>query len=160
MEHVKLRGLPESHAQAAYDAGFLIEAFLVVHAAIESKLQELMMLIAGTYRGLDSLSHVWDECNKLKLSDAVRTLRILGVLSRDEAAELRRVNSMRNRLVHDMMLEPYGKEYDGVPRPRYDATFKDGLQLLRSLGSRLVDLNDGEHSPDAFARSKFKPFRQ
>jgi hypothetical protein len=131
--YIKVEGWPPDHAQKAYDSGFYIEAIQVLHGYIENKLQELLILSGATARAPTQMSETWVVANEIPMNAAVKALFVIGTISHSDYTQVRRFNSIRNRLIHRIFLEPYEKAYPGIPGNEYTEAFDAGKSLCDDL---------------------------
>ncbi len=76
---------------------------------------------------------VWDITQEMGFNVLARALLVSGKLTKKEYDDLQRFNSLRNRVVHKFFLEPYEKDYKGVPKKEYDLVFQAGMRLVDQI---------------------------
>ena len=87
MEYIKKRGWPPDCAQDAYDNAYFIEAIQVLHAWLECKCRELVMLVGAVYFDAE-LSDTWDIVDGISFKDTVKILFALNQISKQEFEDL------------------------------------------------------------------------
>ena len=132
--YVKIPDWPPDHARQAYRDKYYLEALQTLHAWLECKLRELLLL-QSTVVGADhdSWARSWDLSNEFPLIQAAKALSILGAISQDELARIIDFNRVRNNIVHKLFYDPYNEEWKGVLKVDYDRAFKAGLKLCEQI---------------------------
>jgi len=128
VEYIKFRkGMPDESAQKAYDSGYYIEAIQILHNFLENQSQSLLTLTGCVHFKSDS-DEVGDLTDTIKFINVVKILYILSQITKDEYEWLIKVNSMRNKVIHNIFKEPYNKIYMGIPKNEYDEIFKQTME--------------------------------
>ena len=130
---------PPELAQEAYEKGFYIEAIQIVHAWMESQVRELIMLVGAVNFGA-TLSETWDVAAEISFLDTVKVLFVLGQFTAEEFTRFRGLNSLRNKIIHQVYREPYEKEYKGVPKRHYDEVFRKSLEDGHLVEKKCISL--------------------
>jgi hypothetical protein len=132
---IRWKGYPTNHAMRAYREGYFVEAIQVLHGFLEAKMQELLMVSRhGNIVG--SLKEVWDITQELSFNALSKALFISGRISQSEYKDLQKFNSIRNKLIHKFFLEPYEKDYQGIPKKDYDKVFHAGIDLVEFMDTK------------------------
>lgn len=139
MEFIKNREWPPERAQKAYNDGYFAEAIQTLHGWLEIKCREMFMLVGGIYFNTD-LSDTWDITDEISLNNIIKNLLVLGQITKEEYQDLQQLNTMRNKIIHQMFKEPYEKEFKGIPKKEYDAVFKISLQYSDLLQEKIDNL--------------------
>lgn len=102
---------------------------------MESRLQQILLLQRAKLQSPDdgTFGRAWDVSFELSLNNIAKALFVAGLISEDLLNKLVRFNRVRNAVIHKMFLEPYNKEYRGVPRNEYDEAFQSGVELCELL---------------------------
>ncbi len=136
MEYIKWKEWPPDRAKKAYDEGYYIEAMQTLHGMLEIKCQELFMLI-GAEHYKQKHAEIWDISNEIPFNMLLKVLFVLGQISKEEFDNLQSLNSIRNKIIHQMFKEPYEKEYLGVPKNIYDEVFNRSLEFTAIIEERI-----------------------
>jgi len=135
MDYIKLDIWPTDHAKKAYENGYFIEAIQVLHSWIECQSRSLLMLVGSIYFDIE-LSNIWDIIDTIAYKDVVKTLFSLGQLTKNDLNSLLELNSLRNKIIHQFIKEPYKKEYKGIPKKLYDRVFNQSLEYAEIISNK------------------------
>jgi hypothetical protein len=127
MEYIRIRDWPPDHAYEAYQKGFYVEAMQVLHGWIEAQARGLLMLV-GSVNFSTELADTWDSVEEMPYKDVVKALLALGQITKQESANLLKINSVRNKMIHRIFKEPYEKIHHGFPKPEYDRIFQEAMR--------------------------------
>ena len=133
------REAPEVLAERAYRDGFFIEAIQILHAYLENQAQELLMLV-GSVHFNSSLQETWDLAETFSFHDCLNALFILNQITKTEFDEFREVNTLRNKVVHQIFKEPYEKKHLGVSKMEYDKIFHRTLEQIDFFSQKNADI--------------------
>ncbi len=139
MEYIRIRGWPPDHAHEAYEKGYFVEAIQVLHGWIESQARELLMLI-GSIHFHTKLADTWNYVDEMSYKDVVKALLVVGQVTTEESADLLRINSARNKMIHQIFKEPYEKLHKGFPKPEFDRVFKDAMKWADRMSEKSDEL--------------------
>lgn len=139
MEYINNRQWPTDRAKKAYDNGYFAEAIQTLHGWIESQSREMLKLV-GSIHFNTKLSDTWDITDEISLSNILKVLFVLGQITKDEYDGMQDLNSMRNKIIHQMYKEPYEKEFKGIPKKEYDCVFNASMEYCELLQEKLVKL--------------------
>lgn len=142
MEYVKSRGWPTDLAKKAYDDGYFAEAIQTLHGWIESQCREMLKLV-GSEHFKTKLSDTWDMTDEISLVNIIKILFVLGQITKEEYEGLLELNSMRNKIIHQMFKDPYEKEFKGISKEEYDKVFSKSLGSSELLQEKMNKLFDG-----------------
>lgn len=123
MEYIKPRDNPDELARQAYRDGYYIEAIQLLHGWIENQSRSFLMLIGCIHFNADQ-KDTWDLTDTITLNDTLKVLRILNQISNDEFLHFRKLNSVRNKIIHQSFKEPYESTYQGYPKKDFDELFE------------------------------------
>jgi hypothetical protein len=138
MEYIRIRDWPPEHASRAYDAGFFVEALQVLHGWVEVQARGLLIMVGSKHFNTPQ-SEIWDLVDQIPYKDVIKTLLVVGQVTKEEAETLLRINAVRNKLVHQIFKDPYEKRYEGIPRVEYDSAYKDA----RLWADKMLGKNEG-----------------
>ena len=141
MEYIKWKGLPWEYAQKAYDEQHYIEAIQIMHGFLENQLQEILMLVGAT-KFDTKIEESWNVVNQISFSNCLKILFVIGQLNKKEYNDLIKLNSTRNKLVHQMFFEPYDKISPGFPKKKFDLVFKESIEAVKLVTVKLNNLID------------------
>lgn len=119
MEYIKLNGLPDKKAKEAYEKGYYIEAIQILHGFLENQCQSLFMLVGFVHFNAKQ-EETYDLTDTIKLHSIIKNLYILNQISKKEYTWLNDLNTMRNKVTHQICKEPYEKEYLGIQKKEFD----------------------------------------
>lgn len=131
-EFIKIDEWPPDYAQRAYDAGFLIEAIQVLHGWIECQARGLLMLVGSVHFSTD-FADTWDAVDQMAYKDVVIALLAIGQFTKKDADDLLKINSTRNRMIHQVFKDPHEKQHDGFPCAEYNLVFKEALNWSQRI---------------------------
>ena len=140
MEYINNRQWPTDRAKKAYDEGYYAEAIQTLHSWLEVICREMLGLVGSVYFKT-KLSDTWDITDEISLSNILKVLFILGQITKEEYDGMQELNSMRNKIIHQMYKDPYEKEFKGIPKTEYDRVFNSSLEyceLLQEKNEKLV----------------------
>jgi len=132
MEYIKIRDWPPDHAYEAYQKGYYVEAMQVLHGWIEAQARGLLMLI-GSVHFSTKLADTWDSVDEMAYKDVIKALLAVGQITKQESAELLHINSVRNKMIHQIFKEPYEKIHHGFPKREYDQVFKRAMRWADTM---------------------------
>ena len=135
MEYIRIRDWPPDHAQEAYQKGYFVEAIQVLHGYIENQARGLLMLV-GSVHFSANLSDTWDSVDEMPYKDVVKALLAVGQLTKQESADLLQINSVRNKMIHQIFKEPYEKIHHGFPKPEYDRVFQQAMRWAEKMSDK------------------------
>jgi len=135
MEYIRYRSSPPDHARKAYEEGYFVEAIQVLHGFIESQARALLMLVGRVHFGTQ-FSDTWDTTDEIPYKDVIKALLAVGQVSKQECADLLQINSMRNKMIHQIFKEPYEKAHPGLPKDQYDKVFQQALEWADLMGEK------------------------
>lgn len=130
---------PPDHARQAFDEGYYIEALQVLHAWLEAKLQEWLLIgrhgnIRGGYRD------VWASASEISLLQAAKTLFVLGRMPKTTFDKVCQFNSQRNKVIHRIFHESYESGLVPISFSKCEAAFRSGEKLAEKLEGHLARL--------------------
>lgn len=130
---------PPDHAERAFEDGYYIEALQTLHIWMESKIQEWLLLSKhGNSRV--SQREVWDAAFSIPLINAIKALFIVGKMPENLYQDVCKFNSMRNKVIHRLFIEPYDGEMPSVRFDEYRKVFKNGIKICQKLDGHLAKL--------------------
>lgn len=129
MEYIKPKALPDVLAKQAYKEGHYVEAIQHLHGFLENQARSLLMLIGCAYFNAKQ-KETWNLSDTISLNNALKVLRILNQMTQEEYAHFKNLNSLRNKIVHQLYTEPYDSEYLGVPKNEFDKVFNETLEQI------------------------------
>lgn len=130
MSHfIKHSGDPKKLADEAYQRGFYVEAIQILHAFLENQTRSLFMLV-GSVHFQANQKDTWDIADTFSFHDCLKVLLILNQITKPEFDEFNKLNSMRNKVVHQIFKEPYEEIHPGVLKSDYDAVFQSTLEEI------------------------------
>ncbi|QBZ83032.1 hypothetical protein GHNINEIG_01073 [Hydrogenovibrio crunogenus] len=132
MEYIKQKEMPDIEAEKAYEQGFYIEAIQILHGFMENQAQSLLTLV-GCVHFDSKQDEVYDLSDTLGFNAVLKVLFILNQISKEQFDKFNKLNSLRNKIVHQLYKEPYDKIYEGVPKHEYDHVFHGMLEELYVL---------------------------
>ena len=138
-EFIKIRGLPIDHAREAYQNGYYVEAIQVLHGYIEIMARGLLILVGSTHFSTD-MAETWDSVDEMPYKDVVKALLAVGQISKEETTDLLRINSVRNRMIHQLFKEPYEKIHNGFPKSEYDRVFQEAIAWAEKMGLKNLEI--------------------
>jgi len=144
MEYIKNRGWPPEVAKKAYNDGYYAEAIQTLHGWLESQCRE-MLKIVGSVHFQTNLSDTWDITDEISLNNIIKTLFVLGQITKEEYEGLQELNTVRNKIIHQMFKEPYDKEFKGILKEQYDTVFNRSLEYSQLLQEKLEKVQYGEY---------------
>ena len=127
MKYIQIRDWPPDHAHEACEKGYFVEAIQVLHGWIECQARGLLMLVGSVHFSTD-LAETWDSVDEMPYKDVVKALLAVGQLTKQESADLLQINSVRNKMIHQVFKDPHEKKHPGFPKAEYDRVFKQALQ--------------------------------
>jgi hypothetical protein len=134
---------PPYHAERAFEDGYYIEALQTLHIWIEVKIQEWLLLSKhGNSRV--SQREVWDAAFSTSLVNAIKALFIVGKMPKSLYQDVCKFNSMRNKVIHRLFVEPYDGEMPSVSFDEYGKVFKSGIKICQKLDGHLAKLSTRE----------------
>jgi len=139
MKYINNKGWPPERAVKAYNEGYFAEAIQILHGWIELKCQELLKLVGSIHFNTE-LSDTWDITDEIPLNYIIKTLFILGQITKEEYQGLQQLNKMRNKIIHQMFKDPYEDEFKGIPKKEYDYVFKKSCKYSKLLEKKIVEL--------------------
>lgn len=139
MKYIKNKGWPPERAKEAYNDGYFAEAIQILHGWIEIKCRELLKLVGNVHFDTE-LCDTWDITEEIPLNNIIKTLFILGQITKEEYHGFEKLNRMRNKIIHQMFKDPYDEEFKGIPKNEYDSVFKRSLEYSQLLEEKIVDL--------------------
>ena len=80
-EFIKIRGLPIDHAREAFQNGYYVEAFQVLHGYIEAMARGLLMLV-GSVHFSTVPAETWDTVDEMPYKDIVKALFAVGQITK------------------------------------------------------------------------------
>lgn len=125
MKHIKFdhtKGMPEEQAQRAYDAGYHVEAIQILHTWVENQARGLLIAMATVTFNAET-SDAWSTADTYTLDHTLKILYLFNQISKAEYSEYKELNSLRNKVVHQIFVDPYDEVYEGVPKEVYDKVF-------------------------------------
>lgn len=142
-EYIRIKEWPTEYAQGAYNQKNYIEAIQVLHGFIETKLQELLILVGSKSNNMEE---IWDVANQISLIHCVKVLFIVGEISKKEYQDIIFFNKMRNQIVHGLFHDTYENGVKGVSRKKFDLAFNKGMDLCDNL-QRKGEVNIEQKTP-------------
>ena len=142
MEFVGQKGIPDIAAKKAYLDGYYVEAIQILHGFIENQAQSLLTLV-GCIHFDSKQEDVYDISDTIKFPTVLKILYILNQISKDEYDKFNNLNSLRNKIVHQLYKDPYDKFYYGIPKHEYDKVFQDMLEetyFFTEKTEQIIDL--------------------
>jgi len=139
MEFIKKQNMPDSEALKAYNEGYYIEALQIIHSFIENQCQSYLMLVGSVNFGAN-LSETWDFADTLTLHNCLKVLFILNKISKEEYEIHNKLNTLRNKVIHNIYKEPYEKNYSGISKTEYDSVFNESIEYLYFFTRKAEDL--------------------
>jgi hypothetical protein len=136
MEYIKPNSLPWEYAQNAYNDGHYIEASQILHGYLENKLQELLMMV-GSGNFNTNFKDTWDVVNQIPFIHTLKALFVIGRINKAEYNSLLKLNKMRNKIMHQLFLEPYEKDNPGIPKRDFDDVFKKSLKAVHLIEEKI-----------------------
>lgn len=130
---------PPVHAEAALKAGYYVEALQVLHAWLEVKLQEWLLLSRHNNSRIKT-SEVWDTAFGFPLLQAAKALYVTGKMPKVTFESVCRFNSMRNKVIHRMFHEDYENGAAPIPFKDYKSAFDAGMKISDRLEIVLSNL--------------------
>lgn len=146
MEYIKPETTPDEAAVEAYENGHFIEAIQLLHTWLENQAQQLLMLV-GSVHFEAKLKETWDITDELSFNNCIKVLFILNQISYDEYNEFRELNSMRNKIIHQVYREPYGKEFEGIRKNQFDKVYKitlDQVYFFTDKSTKIIEQTESE----------------
>ena len=140
MEYINLKGLPSEEAMRAYDEGYYVEAIQIMHGWIENQAQSFLTLVGSVHFNAE-MKNTWDKTDTLSLNQILKVLFILNQITESEFDKFNKLNSVRNKIIHQLYKDPYDTEYMGVPKTEYDEVFQemlDGMNFFTRKCESLV----------------------
>ena len=128
MQYIKA-GIPDIEPKKAYDAGYYVEAIQIMHGFIENQAQSYLTLI-GSRSFNANMDETSDLCDTLSLTAVLKVLYILNQIKKEEIDSFNQLNSLRNKVIHQLYKEPYDKTYLGVSKQEYDDVFNGMMDKL------------------------------
>jgi len=104
-----------------------VEAIQVLHGWIEAQARSLLTLV-GSLHFNARLADTWDSVDEMPYKDVVKALLAVGQLTKEEAADLLRINAVRNKMIHQIFKDPYEKIHKGFPKHEFDKVFSDAMR--------------------------------
>lgn len=129
MEKITITDWPTDYAEKAYQAGYYLEAIQILHGFLENKLRELLMLV-GSVHFQAKLETTWDVSNEISLNNTLKALFILNQISKEEYSKIKKINSLRNKVIHQYFLESYEEGVKGIQKNVYDEVYAESLKLV------------------------------
>ena len=139
MEYIKNKGWPPERAKKAYNDGYFAEAIQILHGWLESKCREMLKII-GSSHFKTNLSDTWDITDEISLNNIIKILFVLGQITREEYEGMQELNTMRNKIIHQMFKEPYEKEFKGILKEEYDTVFNRSLEYSQLMDEKFETL--------------------
>lgn len=130
---------PPDHAEKAFQDGYYIEALQTLHLWIENKIQEWLLL---SKHGNSKVSHkdIWDAAFSIPLTHAIKALFVVGKMPKSVYNDVCKFNSMRNKVIHRLFVEPYDGEMPSVKFEEYQQVFDKGIKLCQKSDWHLAKL--------------------
>ena len=130
---------PPEHAEKAFKDGYYIEALQTLHLSIELKIQEWLLL---SKHGNSKVSQkvIWDAAFNIPLTHAIKALFVVGKMPKTIYDDVCKFNSMRNKVIHRLFVEPHDGEMPSVKFDEYQRVFEKGIKLCEKLDWHLAKL--------------------
>jgi len=130
---------PPHHAEQAFYDGYYIEALQTLHLWIEGRLQEWLLL---SKHKNSKVSHKarWEVVFSIPLIQVAKALFVTAKMPKRLYDDVSRFNSMRNKVIHRLFVEPYDGEMPSVKFTEYERVFKKGGKLCEKLDLHLAKL--------------------
>lgn len=126
-KYIKIPEWPPVYAKKAYDQGFYIEAIQVLHAWVETQARSYFMLV-GSVHFKAQQGDTWDLADTFTLNQCLKALYVLNHITKSEYESFKQLNTLRNKVVHQIFREPYEDVYEGVSLAEYDRVFDATLE--------------------------------
>ena len=139
MQYIRLTKPVEEAAIAAYEAGHYVEAIQLLHGFIENQARSYLMLV-GSIKFGSVQSETWDIADEMSLHQVLKCLFVLNQITLDEYRMFNKLNSMRNKVVHQYFSEPYDELYVGVPKTSFEQVFRDSLENAYFFTTKCEDI--------------------
>ena len=132
IKKIRFSDYPPEHAQKAYNKGYYIEAIQVIHSWIEAKLQEMLLLIRHGNLKIN-YNETWNISNSVPLLQLAKVLFILGKINKKTFDSIKRFNTMRNKIIHELFYDDYNNGLREIDKKDYDSAFNFGTKLCYKM---------------------------
>jgi hypothetical protein len=130
-DNIIINEWPTDAAKRAYQNGYYIEALQILHSWIENRLQEHLVLCR--HKNFKEIpDEVWEVSKELSLLNVSKTLYIIGKINKSIWTNLRRFNSIRNKLIHRLFSENE-EGLEGIPKRDYEDLFELGIKIAELI---------------------------
>jgi hypothetical protein len=119
--------MPDELAMEAYQNGYYIEAIQILHAWLENQAQSYVCLI-GAVHFEANMKETWDIADSFKFHQSLKFLFVMNHITKQEFDSFKELNSLRNKIMHDLYKEPYSKKNKSVSKDLYDKIFKKTME--------------------------------
>jgi len=138
-EYIRIRDWPPDHAHETYEKGYYVEAIQVLHGWIEAQARGLLMLVGSVHFSTE-LADTWDSVDEMSYKDVIKALLAVVQLSKQEIVDLLRINSVRNKMIHQIFKEPYEKIHKGFLKSEFDLVFRDAMLWADKMREKNEDI--------------------
>ncbi len=82
------------------------------------------------------MNDTWDVANQIPFLHTLRALFVIGQINLSEYNNILKLNSARNKIIHQLLLEPYEKINPGLSKKEVDNIFKKFIEMFNLIEAK------------------------
>jgi hypothetical protein len=90
-------------------------------------------MLVGSIRFSTDMADTHDSVDEMAYKDVVKALLAIGQLNKQDTEDLLWINSVRNKMIHSILKNPYDRPCNGFPKQEYDRVFQEAMQWIDKM---------------------------